>query len=235
MNSPTCGSAGSANTNSAISGTANVCFAGGKKLVIPISAQRTSEEKSDTSGSIIKSLPVNAKRAPSKRLPNKGKRKRKTKQTPLTWSMELMRQEGFRIGKTEHFNKFVGFRQDLFGFIDALAMDERETVAIQSCVIGGDIQKHLIKMAGIPEAFIWLSLPGRRLELHAWGLQGPRGEQKRRVIRRINITTKGLSYYGNTTGRSRKTNAAEGGGKNIVSNPAGAPERAEKDNAGRNR
>jgi hypothetical protein len=114
------------------------------------------------------------------------KKKRKQKMT-LAYSMELMRDEGFRVAKTERFNPFAKFRQDLYGFIDALAMDPEELVAVQSCTLS-DFAGHLDKIAAHPDAFMWLSAPARRLELHGWGLQGPAKTRKLRVIRRLDVT-----------------------------------------------
>jgi len=118
--------------------------------------------------------------------------------------MELMREEGFTVGKTEQFNKFAKFRVDLFGFIDALAMDNNETVGVQSMVMG-DINKHLIKIAALPAAFTWLSIPTRRIELHAWAKQGARGERKLRVIRRIDVTKQLLAQYEQRNGETATT------------------------------
>ena len=62
-----------------------------------------------------------------------------------------------------------GFRKDLFGIIDVLALDpERGFVGVQCCT--GGYQAHLRKMIEekAQESLDWLNTPGGCLELWSW-------------------------------------------------------------------
>jgi len=88
----------------------------------------------------------------------------------LTKTLEVLRDLGAVVGITERWNQYARKRQDLFGFIDAIAMfppplpvavaarqRRREpgiTVAVQAC--GEDLVGHLEKIAENPAAVCWL-------------------------------------------------------------------------------
>lgn len=72
------------------------------------------------------------------------------------------------VQKVEHFNAFAGIRQDLFGFIDLLAVHPHYgTVGVQVC--GQDWQTHIKKISTDcrEPAILWL-LGGNRLLLVGW-------------------------------------------------------------------
>lgn len=75
-------------------------------------------------------------------------------------------------GVVEKFNTHVGpygIRQDLFGFIDIVALypeGERRIVGVQSTGPSGHAE-HRRKILGIPEAVTWLRAGGR-IELWSW-------------------------------------------------------------------
>lgn len=80
----------------------------------------------------------------------KAKKKRKvSSRLPAERTMELLRNQGYLVGKTEFFNTFTRTRVDLFGFIDLIAIrgDERGAIAIQACQ-AYDINKHIEKLRG---------------------------------------------------------------------------------------
>lgn len=68
--------------------------------------------------------------------------------TPTQRTLAAMREQGRICGIVEKFNTFVGkfgIRQDLFGFIDIIAIDPVDgIVAIQSC--GQDFSGHIKKI-----------------------------------------------------------------------------------------
>lgn len=57
-----------------------------------------------------------------------------------------MRERGYRCAVVEHWNPWAKIRQDLFGFIDVLAIGERDTVGIQACNYT-DVSKRVAKIS----------------------------------------------------------------------------------------
>lgn len=51
--------------------------------------------------------------------------------SPLSRSKEMLEKDGFLVGIVEHWNSFARIRQDLYGFLDLLAVRENEIVGIQ--------------------------------------------------------------------------------------------------------
>ncbi len=58
-------------------------------------------------------------------------RKKPAALTPL--SMKLLRDEGLMVAVVEKWNPHAKIRQDLFGFVDLLALGEDQTIAVQVC------------------------------------------------------------------------------------------------------
>lgn len=52
--------------------------------------------------------------------------------TPTQLSKRKLESEGYTVAVVEHWNGFARIRQDLFGFIDLLALKGDETKAIQT-------------------------------------------------------------------------------------------------------
>jgi hypothetical protein len=52
--------------------------------------------------------------------------------SPTQLSLAKLREEGYTCWITEHWNPWSKTRQDLFGFIDILALKKNETLAIQT-------------------------------------------------------------------------------------------------------
>jgi hypothetical protein len=86
--------------------------------------------------------------------------------------MRALREMGRVCGIVEKFNPYAGphgIRQDLFGFIDIIALDpERGVVAIQST--GQDFSGHYKKLTQERNENVheWLKTPGATLELWGW-------------------------------------------------------------------
>ena len=80
--------------------------------------------------------------------------------SPTQRTLKAMKEQGRICGIVERFNAHVGphgIRQDLFGFIDIIAIDpEQGVVAIQSC--GQDFSGHVRKITNErnENAFEWL-------------------------------------------------------------------------------
>ena len=52
--------------------------------------------------------------------------------TPTQRSKKLLESRGYRVAIVEHWNSFARIRQDLFGFIDLLALRDGETLGVQT-------------------------------------------------------------------------------------------------------
>ena len=92
------------------------------------------------------------------------KRKKPAALTPLT--LKLLREEGYTVAVVEHWNSFVRIRQDLFGFIDVLALGNDETIAVQCCR-RSDMATRRNKIAD-HENVGAVRKAGWRIEIHGW-------------------------------------------------------------------
>ena len=52
--------------------------------------------------------------------------------SPTQLSLKLLRDQGYTVAIVEHWNSFARIRQDLFGFIDILALKGKEVLAVQN-------------------------------------------------------------------------------------------------------
>lgn len=52
--------------------------------------------------------------------------------TPTQLTLRKLREDGYTAEVTERWNSHAGIRQDLFGFIDVLAVRGSETLAVQA-------------------------------------------------------------------------------------------------------
>jgi len=91
------------------------------------------------------------------------------KSLPTQRTLARLRQEGaLEVAIVEHWNPHARIRQDLFGFIDILAIMPGGLLAIQACA-GTDTAKRLskIKTQRRDAARHWLGT-GARLEVWGW-------------------------------------------------------------------
>jgi len=90
--------------------------------------------------------------------------------SPTQRTLKAMREQGRLCGIVERFNTNVGkfgIRQDLFGFIDIIAIDPVDgIVAIQSC--GQGYSDHVLKLTGERNEAVFEWLKHAKLELWAW-------------------------------------------------------------------
>ena len=97
--------------------------------------------------------------------------------SPTQNSLRLLRKEGYLCAVVEKWNPHCRIRQDLFGFIDVLAIKPGETLAVQ-VTSRGEVSKRIRKiedhenLAAVREAN-W------RIEVHGWDKQNNRYRVKR--------------------------------------------------------
>lgn len=109
---------------------------------------------------------------------NKKPEKKKAKRA-IQYSMEALRDDGYLVGKTEHWNPWVppnGIMQDLFGFIDLVAIRPGEKITgVQ--VTKEHVPEHIEKIQANKAAKVWLESNGR-IVVHHWRELGPKGNKK---------------------------------------------------------
>ena len=52
--------------------------------------------------------------------------------SPTQLSIKYLKDQGYTVAIVEHWNAFARIRQDLFGFIDIIALKGNETLAVQT-------------------------------------------------------------------------------------------------------
>lgn len=89
---------------------------------------------------------------------------------PLERTKQHYQKAGWTVGIVERFNPHVpprGIRQDLYGFIDAVAIraDQPGVTALQAC--STDFAEHLVKIMESDHARTWTQA-GNRIVLVSW-------------------------------------------------------------------
>lgn len=88
--------------------------------------------------------------------------------SPTQRSLKLLRERGYRCAIVEKWNPHAQIRQDLFGFIDILAIKKGETLAVQTTSDHGDsVSSHIRKIADA-EAIGDVREAGWRIVVHGW-------------------------------------------------------------------
>lgn len=106
--------------------------------------------------------------------------------SPTQRSLKLMRDRGYLVAITEKYNPFAKIRQDLFGFIDMLAIKGDETIAIQT-TDGTSVSKRINKIQTLESARLWLESSNRSIVVHGWRKVGPRGKRKTWECREVKV------------------------------------------------
>ena len=86
--------------------------------------------------------------------------------TPTQRSLKHLRDAGYNAAITEHWNPFARIRQDLFGFVDILALKDNETLAVQTTSYS-NISARVKKIAE-HENVRSVREAGWRIEVHGW-------------------------------------------------------------------
>lgn len=106
--------------------------------------------------------------------------------SPTARSLKLLRERGYFCQVVEKWNAFARIRQDLFGFIDVLAMKGNELLAVQS-TSDGNVLARVHKILSSPLAPVWLESASRRLVVQGWAKRGLRGKRKKWECREVEI------------------------------------------------
>jgi hypothetical protein len=86
--------------------------------------------------------------------------------TPTERTLKDLRRLGYTATVVERWNPHARIRQDLFGFIDILALHDGDTLAVQACS-GGDVSKRVAKITN-HENLAAVRRAGWRIEVWGW-------------------------------------------------------------------
>ncbi len=124
--------------------------------------------------------------------------KRKKTKSPTQRSLKLLRDRGYLVAITEKWNPWVGIRQDLFSFIDLLAIRGDETLAVQTTSgEGGHVAERIRKIQANEKAALWLASSNRTIVVHGWRKVGERGKRKLFECREVPINSNGCHPVSN--------------------------------------
>jgi hypothetical protein len=86
--------------------------------------------------------------------------------SPTQRSLALLRERGLTAAIVEHYNVFARVRQDLFGFVDILAIGESITLGVQTT----SRSNMAARIAKISEHENWPAVlrAGWQMEVHGW-------------------------------------------------------------------
>jgi len=113
--------------------------------------------------------------------------------SPTQRTQQYLRTRGFHVANCEKKlpTTAAGWKgplvtQDLYGFIDTLAVDQMLLLAVQS-TSGSNHAAHVTKCREAP-AFVALS-SHLQIEVWSWAKRGPRGKRKLWTLRRESLTS----------------------------------------------
>lgn len=96
--------------------------------------------------------------------------------TPTQRSLKLLRSQGWTVAIVERWNSYARIRQDLFGFIDLLAVGPDGTMAVQT-TSGDHVAERVEKILAEPRARA-CAAAGWQIVVHGWRKVGDRGKRK---------------------------------------------------------
>ena len=77
-------------------------------------------------------------------------------------------EQGCTVGDGRSYNAYSKTRHDLYGFIDLLAIDDNETIAIQATIGMNNLPARVQKIVESENANRWIWGPCRRIVIVAW-------------------------------------------------------------------
>jgi hypothetical protein len=103
--------------------------------------------------------------------------------SPTQRTLARLKELGFTAGIVEKWNQYARVRQDLFNFIDIVAIHpDSGIIGIQACA-GGSHSARRAKILAEPKFLEWCKAGGR-VEVWSWAKQGARGKRKTWTLRR---------------------------------------------------
>lgn len=98
--------------------------------------------------------------------------------SPTARSTMQLKKDGYIPAIVEHWNRFAGIRQDLYGFIDIVAMHpaHKGLLGIQTTSTA-NMSARVKKIINEPRARVWLT-SGNSILVWGWSKKGERGKVK---------------------------------------------------------
>lgn len=120
------------------------------------------------------------------------------KESPTQRTLKWLREDGFKVGITEKWNPHAKIRQDLFGFIDLVAVKSGHGILGVQTTSGANHSTRRQKILESEEAHLWLACGGH-IAVVSWAKQGARGKRKVWTMRWEELN---LSDFGPSTALS---------------------------------
>jgi hypothetical protein len=110
------------------------------------------------------------------------------KTSPTQRTKKFLVDAGFKVAITERWNQWAKVRQDLFGFIDLVAIhrDTSGVLGVQT-TSGTNHAARRTKILESAEAHLWVEC-GNRIWLVSWAIRGAAGKRKKYEPRIESIT-----------------------------------------------
>lgn len=99
--------------------------------------------------------------------------------TPTQMSKKALEDEGYLVATVERWNAFARVRQDLFGFVDLLAIKDGETLAVQT-TSRVNISARAKKIAD-HENTPMVRRAGWKIHIHGWD-KGANGRWRVKIV-----------------------------------------------------
>jgi hypothetical protein len=96
--------------------------------------------------------------------------------TPTARTLQQLRKEGYVCQVVEKWNPYARIRQDLFGFIDIVAIRDQQILGVQA-TSATNVSARIHKALACPHLAAWLKA-NARFEVWGWSKKGPRGQTK---------------------------------------------------------
>lgn len=105
--------------------------------------------------------------------------------TPTQRTLGELKKRGYTSAIVERWNQWAKVRQDLYGFIDVLAIKEGEpgVLAVQA-TSDSNVAARITKISALPAAQVWLK-SGNRIVVWGWGKKGKAGKRKLWTLREV--------------------------------------------------
>jgi len=107
--------------------------------------------------------------------------------TPTQRSLAYLRKMGHTVAIVEKWNPHAKIRQDLFGFIDIVALDGLPGLLGVQTTSGSNVSARIKKAQDSPNLALWLKA-GNRFHVHGWRKAGARGKRKIWELRLVEVT-----------------------------------------------
>jgi hypothetical protein len=137
--------------------------------------------------------------------------------SPTERSLKLLRKEGWEPAVVERWNAHARIRQDLWGFVDLIAMKAGEPPLLVQSTSAANLAARRTKIAAEPRARLALTA-GFRVVLHGWR---PTKTHRGQPPRIEEVTLALFEELADETGERGRQDRAAGSGRARAARPSG--------------